>query len=157
MDSLDRMITVDTAAQRGIEKHVLTNLIHSGMIRAAIFRGDTLVNENDINVATIDRSRFSNLDGVAITILEASEKYQIGKSTIAEWVRKGYIDVITPGYRKKIDEADMAYCASVYHAIGGSQGRRTLDSSGKPYRLKDLAGALYRREYRAKKNGKSSG
>src|SRR3989304_4079018 len=60
------------------------------------------------------RQKYPALVGQAITVTEAANKYAIHRNTILEWITKGYIKVIKPGYQMTIDSADAAYCAEIY-------------------------------------------
>jgi len=84
---------------------------------------------------------FPDLIGVPITIKDASLKYEVGNQTIREWVyRYKYISLINAGSRPAtINEAEVAYCAHIYHSrqrSRGAGGAPLLDEAGLPYRLK---------------------
>lgn len=92
----------------------------------------------------IIKQLYPNLIGQPITISQASAKYGIHRQTIWQWVKSGYITIITPGYRMTVDEADVAYCVRVFNQqkqAGHKFGTPLLDENGLPYQIKhpDLA------------------
>lgn len=96
------------------------------------------------------KQKFPALIGQAITVTEAANKYDINRRTILEWITKGYIRVIRPGYQMTIDNADIAYCADAYIArrragFGFSGAAPLLDENGLPYTLKYPDLSAYRR------------
>lgn len=100
------------------------------------------------------KQKYPALVGQAITVTEAANKYAINRDTILEWVNKGYLAVITSGYRMTIDNADVAYCAEVYHArkragFGFSGAAPLLDEHGLPYTIKHPDLSAYRRRRNA--------
>ncbi len=106
---------------------------------------------DDINaqLAAIKRDDFKHLKGQGITVSEAARKYDVNRSTILKWTKQQYIAILKPGYRMELDEADVAYCATI-HAIRRKTGVRfgapLLDETGMPYLLKHPALSRYRRE-----------
>ena len=95
-------------------------------------------------LAAIKREQFKHLEGLSITVQEASRKYGVPAPTIYHWVRRGFIRTLTTGRRKVLNEADVAFCARVWKI---RKPFRTfaplLDEKGNPYLLKrpDLAKA----------------
>ncbi len=110
---------------------------------------------DDINaqLAAIRREDFEHLRGQAITVSEATKKYGVPGTTIRGWITAGYVHLIDAGsYPKKIDESDMAYCATIYEVRKQYRSRAPLlKDDGSPYLLlhPDLAKA--RRIVRDKK------
>ena len=105
---------------------------------------------DDINarLRQIRREDFAYLEGVPITVSEAARKYGVPRQTIHTWTRRGYIGVLpTPenlGKVKVINEADIAFCAAIYHVRKPFGSRAPLlDEQGRPYLIKypDLAKA----------------
>jgi excisionase family DNA binding protein len=99
------------------------------------------------------KQKFSHLVGNPITVTEAAEYYNIPRNTILEWVTKGYVVVICPGYKMTIDNSTMAYCAEAYHSrknagFGFSGSAPLLDQNGLPVQLKNPKLAAYRSAYR---------
>ena len=79
---------------------------------------------------------YAHLKGNPIWIREASRRYKVSPDTLSEWCRKGYIRKLgTDGNKVLIDEADVAYCASIYARVA-RQGRRVFNPDGTPYRPK---------------------
>lgn len=101
---------------------------------------------------TLINQKYPALVGQPITVTEAANKYTIPRNTILEWITKGYVGVIKPGYQMTIDDADMAYCAEIYHhrkLIGIGFGSPLLDENGLPYTLKHPDLSAYRRRRKA--------
>lgn len=153
---LDRFIPLSKAARRlGIAKETLLSLVDSGRIKGAVLpNGEIGVSEPELD-QIVAREQFESLSGKAITVPEAVKQYGINSVTIRNWIRHGYIKVLKDGYGMEIDCADMAYCAAVYQAQKGTQGKRIFDESGQPYLHKQTQWATYQRE-RRKKNSKLS-
>jgi hypothetical protein len=151
--SLDQMIPIrQAAAAMGQPVKRLKALIQAGKMKAALDEhGEIIVSKRDTEMP--DKSKFEHLRGQPITVTEASEKYNVNRRTIIKWVSKGHIKNFTKGERQRmqLDEADVAYCAAVYHSRGGHQGTRVLDEFGRPYQLSESKQATYRRAYRRKK------
>ena len=81
--------------------------------------------------------KFGHLQGQAITLTEAAKRYNVPRATITMWMwRHHYIEVVEPdSYPMKVSEADVAYCAEVYHdrqAKGIKSGIPLLDDNGLP-------------------------
>jgi hypothetical protein len=94
------------------------------------------------------KQKFPALIGQAITVTEAANKYNLNRDTILWWKNKGFITTIRSGYQMTIDEADVAYCAEIYHQRKDSGiGFRSplLDKDGLPYTLKHPDLSAYRR------------
>ena len=72
----------------------------------------------------ITKEQFKHLRGKAITVGKAAKKYWVLDQTIRSWIACEYI-VLLPGYgTMKLDEADMAYCAAVYHDLKHRRKKR---------------------------------
>ncbi len=157
----------DAAKQLGLTETELRARVKAGKIAAGVLPdGEIIVNTDitdlpteDINsrLREIRREDFAHLRGKAITVSEAAEKYgrkfgvNIVRQTIGVWVRQGYVNVISPGYGMELDEADVAYCATVHATrkkAGIHAGVPLLDNNGYPYELKHEALSRYRREKR---------
>lgn len=90
-----------------------------------------------------------DLIGIAITVTDAAKKYNVNRFTILTWKNRGLIKTIKDGYRAEIDEADMAYCAKIYHdrqQAGIRYGAPLLNEDGQPYMLKHPQLSEYRRK-----------
>jgi hypothetical protein len=148
--TLERYIPLPQAAKRlGISPASLQGLIDSGNIRAAKLNGTIAVAETDLD-QVITREQFQHLRGQAITVAGAVEKYNLSDRTVRDWIERGHINILKPGYGMVVDEADVAYCAAVYQIQGGGRGKRLFDESGQPYQLKHTEWADYQRERRKK-------
>jgi len=165
--NLPTFIPLEEAARRyGLSRDVLTRLIEDDRIEAVTTaQGEILVSqyagEGIIPVPRgktkeqIIAEKFGSLQGRPITVSDAMQKYQISNDvTIRRWVTKGYIAVVDNGYPVRLDEAEVAYCAEIYHQrqrAGVRSGAPLLDESGLPYRLKHPELSAYRRERRRRK------
>jgi len=155
--AIEQLVSLTDAARRmGISADLLKQHIKDGTIRASkLPDGEMAVPESEI--PKITRQQFEHLRCIPITITDASKKYNLVRNTLLEWVKKGYLSVLKPGYRMEVDESDVAFCATVYKRQNGGQGKRILDDVGRPYKLKNPTGAQYRREYRMRKKVKQNG
>lgn len=151
---LDRFIPLSKAARRlGIARETLLSLVDSGRIKGAVLpNGEIGVSEPELD-QLINREQFSHLRGQPITINQATERYELNNRTVRNWIERGHIRVLKPGYGMELDEADVAYCAAVYTTLGGTRGKRLFDESGQPYQVKHTEWADYQRERRRKKAG----
>jgi len=103
---------------------------------------------DDINarLSQIRREDFAHLEGQPITVSEAARKYGVPRQTIHTWTKRGHVEAlpITSTKSKVINEADVAFCAAIYH-VRKPYGSRAplLDEDGQPYLIKypDLAKA----------------
>ena len=147
----------EAAKKHNVDEEVLTQLIVAGMIKAKEEAGETLVavdendsghNEKEPNTKEeIIAAKFAHLRGQPISVTEAANDYDLHRDTVLEWVKKGYITPLKEGgrgSRKELDEAEVAYCAGVYHKRGGGRGVRLFDKNGNPYQLKYPQLAEYR-------------
>ena len=127
-----------------LTEEVLTRLIRDGRIEAAqLPSGELLVSDEGLHEKTkeqIIEDKYGHLKGKPITISDAMDKYRIPQdSTIRRWITKGYIEVVDDGYPMRVDEAEVAYCTSIYHqrqAVGIRSGAPLLNEDGTPYQLK---------------------
>lgn len=143
MAALPTFLPLPEAARKfGLEESRLHALVETGKIGAAVAMGEVVVSEEEVRSQVTKKEdlpeyrQFSYLSNVAIGMGEASRKYKVGVVTIHGWVKKGIIAIIgREGQKVLIDEADVAYCANIYHKIGG-QGKRIFNSDGTPYQSK---------------------
>lgn len=145
----------DAAKKYGLSEKVLTQMVQAGKIEAVqLPTGDLLVaaENNSHKFQTkeeIIAKDYHHLQGRWITISEASEKYHIAGPTIRKWIKNEYLNIVNPeDYPIKLDEAEVAYCAKVYHEQGGKPGMRIFDEVGQPYRLKHPKLSVYRQHKR---------
>ncbi|MEW5958399.1 MAG: hypothetical protein AB1801_11775 [Chloroflexota bacterium] len=148
----------EAARKYELSEKVLTQLIQAGKIEAVrLPSGEVLVsadNGRPKNKETILDEEFVSLRGRLITVTEGAEKYDLHRNTILEWVRKEYITAKKQGgrgSRMELDEAELAYCAKIYHERKGISGVPLLDENGLPYQLKHPELAKYRRRRRREK------
>ena len=148
---LDQYVPLPQAAKRlKISSASLQGLIDSGNIRAVKLNGTVAVAESELE-QVITREKFEHLRGTPISISDAVDKYQLKTQTIRNWIEHGYIKVVKEGYGMQLDQSDVAYCAAVYHSLGGTRGKRLFDDDGLPYQPKHTEWATYQRERRKKK------
>ncbi|RLC84524.1 MAG: hypothetical protein DRJ03_14090, partial [Chloroflexi bacterium] len=106
--------------------------------------------ENNLPKDKIIQLRYPELVGVPITLTEAQEKYNVNRATIFRWAKNNnYIRVLKNGYGMTLDEAEVAYCAEIYHRrIERGIGTHTplLDKTGKEYQLKHVWLSKYRKK-----------
>ncbi len=157
-NSVPTYLPLSQAARKyNISENVLTRMIQDGRIDAAqLPSGELLVSDDGLSQTKtkeqIIEENFAHLRGQAITVTEAVDRYGKGfhRNTILEWVRRGYITILKPGYRMALDEADVAYCALVYNNRREQQntvfGARIFDDKGNPYHLKHPELAEKRRQ-----------
>ena len=125
----------------GVSLNALLERIKSGKISAAkLPDGEYLVAEKEIDYSlTIKREDFKHLSEQTIGIAEASRKYSISHPTIIRWTKLGYIRRVgKSGQKVLLDASDVAYCAAIYHAKNGGQGKRIFDKNGAPYQAKAI-------------------
>ncbi len=159
--SIPTFMSVTEAARiYNLTEDVLTRLIQDGRIDAAqLSSGELLVSDQSLNEAKtkeqIIKEEFSRLCGNPVTVSEAENRYELQNQTIRNWVTLGYIRVVDNDYPMKLDEADVAYCAKIYHERGGRPGARIFDRDGNPYQLKHPELAEYRRQIKESGKGHS--
>jgi hypothetical protein len=161
--SIPTFIPLTEAARKyDLTEDVLTRLIQDGRIEAAqLPSGELLVSDESMNEKTkeqIIKEQFPHLQGTGITISQAATKYNVPRSTLEAWVsRYGYITIVDDhNYPKTINEAEVAYCAEVYHTRRTkgirSGGIPLLNEHGLPiYELKHPELSEYRQ--RKKRTG----
>lgn len=157
--SIPTFIPLAEAARKyNLTEDVLTRLIQDGRIEAAqLPSGELLVSDEGLNEKTkeqIIEEKYGHLRGKLITISEAAERYGISRKTVEAWVyRNQYLSIVDDAsYPKRIDEAEVAYCANIYHERqkkGISHGIPLLDENGLPVlELKHPELSKYRRKKR---------
>ena len=152
----------DAAKKFKLSEKALTQLIKASKIEAVqLPSGELLVaaednGKNGQNLKTKDEiiaEEFAHLRLKPITVTEAAENYDLHRDTVLEWTKKGYITSLKHsgrGSRMELDEADVAYCAKIYHERGGKRGVRLFDEDGDPYQLKHPQLSKHRREQQKK-------
>ena len=130
--------TTEAAHQLGVSEARLRRMIEAGTIKAANISGETVVSEASVRELTPkeklpEYKKYAHLKGMSIWISDASRKYDIPNQTIVRWVAKGIIIRLgTDKNKVLIDQADVAYCAEIYHAHPG-QGKWLFNLDGTPY------------------------
>jgi len=134
----------EAARKYGLSQARLRSLVESGKIRAGVIEGKMVVSEDEVREQAVTRKedlpeykKHAHLKGVPIWISEAERKYNVPNPTIWRWTKLGIIKLLgTEKNRVLLDEADIAYCATIYHTRDPKQGRRLFDSQGLPYKRK---------------------
>jgi hypothetical protein len=149
----------DAVRKYDLTEEVLTRLIQDGRIEAAqLPSGELLVSDESLNGKTkeqIIEEQFGHLQGKAVTISQASQKYNIAGMTIRDWIARNYITIVDDGYPVRVNEAEVAYCADIHEqrqAAGITGGVPLLDENGLPYRLKHPELSEYRRRKKLDRN-----
>ncbi|HAD07013.1 MAG TPA: hypothetical protein DCE76_07610, partial [Anaerolineaceae bacterium] len=131
----------------GLEEARLRQLVEKGKIRAGVIAGEMVVSEDEVrNQAVIRKEdlpeykKHAHLHGIPIGFTEASDKYGINLSSLQRWFKKGIIAEVKRertigGEKIYLNEADVAYCAEIYHSRGG-KGKWLFDKNGLPYKPK---------------------
>jgi hypothetical protein len=153
-------LPLSEAAQKyDLSEQVLTQLIQAGKMEAVrLPSGEVLVpvNNDPQKIKTKEQTiaeKFGKLMEQPITVSDAAKRYMVLGRTIREWISLDYIKVVDNGYPMKIDEAEVAYCAEIFHerkAAGIRSGAPLLDEHGLPYELKHPELSAYRRKRRKK-------
>lgn len=142
--SLPVLLPLPEAARKyGLTEARLKSMIERGTIKAAMMMDTLVVDEDEVRAKTVQRKedlpeykKHAHLKGKAIWVSEAARKYGLLHPTILKWVKAGVIRQLgTTGNKVLLDEADVAYCAEIYHRFG-TQGRKLFDDNGLPYKAK---------------------
>lgn len=152
-----QVMPLSAAAKRmGLSEKALTQLVEAGKIQAVQTpSGELLVAADNGQYQTkeeIITKHFAHLRGKPITPYDAQKKYDIHRSNFTRWAGAGYIKILQQSSRLvKLDAADTAYCAYIYHRkkeeYGGRiSGAKIFDNNGNPYRVKYPDLSAQRRE-----------
>jgi predicted site-specific integrase-resolvase len=139
------------ARDLGVSVSALRSLVSRGIIHAIELPGGEIAMPESQTPNIITRDMFDDLRGIPITVTEAAAKYRVNRRTIINWTKiktkcGTLIQVLKPGYRMEINEADIAYCSTVYHQLKSKRGSRIFDDEGNPYTLKHPWLADYRKQ-----------
>jgi excisionase family DNA binding protein len=149
---LEQYISLEEAADRlNLREDKVQGLVESGKMRGAkLPDGSLAVSEKSVakRKSSLERSavdgipkenlpeyqRFKNLIGNPISISAAARKYHVHHQTISRWVARDLIQRVgMDRNRILIDEADVAYCASVHKKRGARRGTWVFKEDGTPY------------------------
>ena len=139
--NLELFITPEQAAsQLDVDPGTIFRMADQGKLRAAVMTDGTIgisqqsVNELLPKEALPEYRENAGLQGTPISINEAGRKYKLYTSTLTRWMQRGLIRRLGKDGRKTLlDEADVAYCARVYHLNSG-QGKWAFDEAGRPHK-----------------------
>lgn len=130
----------DASEQTGLSVAKLTSLVKTGRIAAAqLPSGEIVVSQQDTDniIRKEDLPEYmmhAHLKGKGIGVAEAAEEFDIPKSTISRWAKKGYITRIGRDGRKVLlDAADVAYCVEVHQQRKAKRGCWLFNEDGTPY------------------------
>jgi len=142
--TLETYITLQEATQKyNLRTRLLTQLVTDGKIRGGKLDGTFVLSEKDTKrvakqQATREklRGKVAHLEGRPIGVNEAAQKYDLSQPNISTWIKAGYIRVLLPaqgrGYKKLIDESDVAYAKELTKIRPVSQGKRVFTSEFVP-------------------------
>ncbi len=145
MAALPSFIPLDEAAQRlNKSEDELRQLAEDGKINAAMVDDRLVVSERDIyrmmptpKEKLPEYQAVKHLKGEAIGVNEAARKYDLAQPTLRQWMQKGFVAVLgEDGNKYLLDEADVAYCKTIYERQGGGKGTRIFNSDGTPWKPK---------------------
>jgi hypothetical protein len=144
---LDTLIPLPEAARKfGLAETSLRALVDKGTIKAGkLPTGEIVVSEQDTQTQKPipkedlpEYKKHAHLKGQVIGINEAAKKYLVPFSTIRGWVVRNLIKPSgQEGQKILLDEADVAYCAEIYHQRSG-QGKWLFNADGTPYKKSGL-------------------
>ena len=132
MAELETFIPLEDAARKyHLHKHLLTDLVERGKIKAVrINRRIAVAEEEVFNLVkemTEDGRKYAALEGKPIRLTKAAEKYQIAQPTLSKWAKRGYIRVIERGPRLLLlNEADVARAKDLAKCLGMRGGRGVI-------------------------------
>jgi hypothetical protein len=142
----------DAAKKLGMSRKLLTQMAETGKIEAVqLPSGELLVSAENGQYKTKEEviaEKYNHLQESWITVTEAAKEYKVLGRTIREWIAAKYIEVNKNVYPMEVNQADVAYCADIYHARKGISGVPLLDENGLPYELKHPELAEYRQRKR---------
>ena len=126
----------EAAAKYRLDRQSLTQAIEDGIIRAVRINGGVAVANEDVAVVNKRNSlwkRVKHLDGNPISMSEACERYpEINFASLSRWVQQGHIRTISGqrgggrGRKLLLNEADVAYTASLVQIRGKKPGKRVF-------------------------------
>ena len=140
MNALPKFISLPDAAKKihaSIED--LRPLIEKGKIKAATINGEIFVDTLTLPKQILKKEqlpeykKYKKLQGVAISISEAAQKYGIPHQTISRWRKKGLLKLVReePNYIF-VNEQDIAFCAYFYRQYDKPGRQRIFDENGVP-------------------------
>ena len=143
MAALARFIPLSEAARRmRVSVKETRAMITSGKIQGGVLPdGEMVVSEETIPTQNLPKKedlpeykKHNKLSGMGIGLNQAAKEYLIPKTTLYNWIQKGYVKSIgRDGQKVLLNRQDVAYCADIYRQ-SGSQGRRVFNIDGTPFR-----------------------
>jgi len=132
-----QLIPIPQAAQSvDIPEPILRHLVACGVV-AGVVAGDKHYCdlEQASHIAAQLAQARADVQGRAILVSDAAHRYGFHRHSIYNWIRKGWIRVIDPEPRVKIDEGDIAQARALANLVGQSPGRGVFPPhprSGRP-------------------------
>jgi len=130
-----RLIPIPQAAQSvDIPDPILRHLVACGVIAGDKHYCDL---EQASQIAAQLAQARANVQGRAILVSDAANRYGFDRNSIYNWIRKGWIQVIDPEPRIKVAEADVAVARVLADLVGQSPGRGVFPAkprTGRPRR-----------------------
>jgi len=125
MTELQSYLTLSEAARKyGVSRDALTRLARDGIIRAihneegtAVITVQTVDNATAVKIILdeIKLEQYEHLRGKRIRLVEASREYEVDQPNLSNWVRYGYIRVLSQGFQRlELDAADTKYTADIF-------------------------------------------
>ena len=111
---------------------ILAQLRQHGLVAG----DDKLINLDDAaRVVAELRTAMAPFVGVPILISDAVRKYGFSDPTIYKWVKDGWVKVLVPEPKRRVDEGDMVLARTLANLQGHIAGRAVFPSkprSGRP-------------------------
>jgi predicted site-specific integrase-resolvase len=126
------------AAQYDVSLETLRHDVEQGHLRAVKTpqHGVLIANEGMqiIQKRELFWRQVQHLEGQAIGVRDAREKYNLASTSLDQWITEGAVRVLKeredygPGKKKLLNERDVAYISLVASERGRSRGRRILSA-----------------------------
>jgi predicted site-specific integrase-resolvase len=136
----------EAAAKYGISLETLRHDVEQGHLRAVkTSQRDIFVANEDVQVIHKRESfwrQVEPLEGKAIGVREARQKYELAGATLTRWIAHGVIRVLEepeghgPGHKKLLNERDVAYMSLVADERGAGRGKKILNQMYLPPHLR---------------------
>lgn len=120
------------AAAIGLHEAILRHLVDAGVIAGDKSLCD--LEQAEQIAAELEAAR-APVEGNPILVTEAAEKYGFERQNIYRWTRHGWVSVLQPEPRAKVNEADMVLARFLADRIGLIPGRAVFPAkprSGRP-------------------------
>jgi hypothetical protein len=107
------------------------------LVAAGVVKGDKSTCDLDQAAQVVARLRAAQklVEGHPILISEAAEKYGFHSNSVYNWIDGGWVKVLQPEPRIKVDEGDIAFTRVLADLVGHIPGRAVFPAkprSGRP-------------------------